>query len=564
MDVSRSPTVVSQADVEDALRALYELREVAQNDLPTFAGLVMTDELSGAFVSPVVHQVLMMDFMNHHRKSVFILPINHTKTFSIVAYILWLIARDPTVRVAVFSATEAQAAKIVGLVKSYIEGSEAFKFLSYGKVRPGSTWTSTKLRVKHSKRSKDDTLTAFGIDSKGIAGGRYDHLFGDDLLNESNTQTKDQREALIKTFTQVINSRVEPESVNPRGSVVLTNSAWHPDDLLHSMEKAGWPTMRMQVDGHIYVNDKAGDEYAFNRQYWDHPMVRPAPGAGADPTFGERLRINPAVAGGAHTETSALWPERFNGDWEAQLRRDHPIDIERLRLFYSVCRDDGSAYCKAEWVENCKRNARMLGYHQLGRWTGNPKGTYGGLDIAVSRNEGSDDVAFFIFEVLSTGHRLIVDIDYGKYDGPTIVRKLAAYAKKYGLIVRVENNAAQDLLLQFTREADVSIPIRPHTTGRNKAHPEHGVLSIFVELYNGAWIIPNDKLGRCDPKVQRWIDECLYYRPERHTGDVLMACWFAREQARKFGALPSKTPGAGVNDPNRAGGIKVRPAIRGR
>ena len=105
MDVSGSATVVSKPDVEDALRGLYELREVAQNDLPTFAGLVMTDEGTGAFVHPVAHQVLMMDFMNHHRKSVFILPINHTKTFTIVACILWLIARDPTVRIAVFSAT---------------------------------------------------------------------------------------------------------------------------------------------------------------------------------------------------------------------------------------------------------------------------------------------------------------------------------------------------------------------------------------------------------------------------------------------------------------------------
>ena len=35
-------------------------------------------------------------------------------------------------------------------------------------------------------------------------------------------------------------------------------------------------------------------------------------------------------------------------------------------------------------------------------------------------------------------------------------------------------------------------------------------------------------------EVLAWIQEMLYYDPEAHTGDRLMASWFAREAARGF------------------------------
>jgi hypothetical protein len=88
-------------------------------------------------------------------------------------------------------------------------------------------------------------------------------------------------------------------------------------------------------------------------------------------------------------------------------------------------------------------------------------------------------------------------------------------------------------------DVDVAVPIRAHTTGVNKHQRIHGVAGVFLELENGAWLIPTDpETNRCPPMVQEWIEEILDYKPPpAHTGDGLMASWLARAEARAMGAL---------------------------
>lgn len=104
---------------------------------------------------------------------------------------------------------------------------------------------------------------------------------------------------------------------------------------------------------------------------------------------------------------------------------------------------------------------------------------------------------------------------------------------------------AQDFIRQFAIAKDISLPIKAHTTGRVKAHPEHGVPALFVEMSNGAWAFPNTKTGALQPAMRRFVDECLNYTPSKHTGDVLMSCYFAREQAKKFGCVAGRKQSAG-------------------
>jgi hypothetical protein len=61
-------------------------------------------------------------------------------------------------------------------------------------------------------------------------------------------------------------------------------------------------------------------------------------------------------------------------------------------------------------------------------------------------------------------------------------------------------------------------------------------------MANGAWAFPN-RGGVCHPNIQRLIDDCLYYVPSKHTGDVLMSLFIAHEIAKKFG-IPD-APGVG-------------------
>ena len=89
---------------------------------------------------------------------------------------------------------------------------------------------------------------------------------------------------------------------------------------------------------------------------------------------------------------------------------------------------------------------------------------------------------------------------------------------------------AQDFIVQFAQAAS-AVPIKPFTTGRNKAHPEFGVEALAAEMAGGKWIIPNLD-GHMDPEISAWVSEMLYYDPMGHTGDRLMGSWFAREGSR--------------------------------
>lgn len=102
---------------------------------------------------------------------------------------------------------------------------------------------------------------------------------------------------------------------------------------------------------------------------------------------------------------------------------------------------------------------------------------------------------------------------------------------RYHSIIAVENNAAQEYILQFTKQVS-AVPIVPHHTGSNKVDPIFGVQSIAVEMSNGKWIIPSQG-GSCAPEISAWVQEMLYYDPSKHTGDRLMSSWFARELSRK-------------------------------
>lgn len=107
---------------------------------------------------------------------------------------------------------------------------------------------------------------------------------------------------------------------------------------------------------------------------------------------------------------------------------------------------------------------------------------------------------------------------------------------------------AQDYIRQFVLAKNVSIPVKAHTTGRGRSHPEYGVEGIFLEMQNGAWVIPSSRTGQVHPAVGEWIEECLYYTPDGHPGDVLMASWLGVELARQMGF-----GGRGRAAPPRAG-----------
>ncbi len=258
-------------------------------------------------------------------------------------------------------------------------------------------------------------------------------------------------------------------------------------------------------------------------------------------------------------KTGALtWPERWSTE-RIELVRADLGPLEYARQLLCQARDDTSARFKREWIDTCLEKGLGVPYCEsivdayyaddelpegvdsweelragqetIWRLTGKCS-VVTGVDLAVRPEDSADETVLFTIMVDEKGNRRVLNITAGRWTGPDILRKIQDVYEAFGGIMVVENNAAQQYIVQFLQE-NTAIPVIPFTTGRNKAHPEFGVESLAAELAGGKWVIPNMG-GVVHKEVGEWVNELLFYDPREHTGDRVMASWFAREGARRF------------------------------
>ncbi len=385
---------------------------------------------------------------------------------------------------------------------------------------------------------RDPSLVAVGVDG-ALPGARLSWILVDDILDPENTATPAGRAKVRSWFNKVVLSRRDVEGAK----IAVTNTPYHPDDLTYALEKSGWPTLVMNCDGGIYfanaddfdsddirLSDKANDNYEAECRLTAHDTAAYVVGSYED---------SPAPNPARDIEDFVpLWPEKFGRKQIAKLRTEYRSALTDFnQLYMCVCRDDESGRVKVTWIEVCKEQARDCEvYRFVEEWKENWP-TFTGVDLGVGLRSKNDKTSIFTVGVRPDQRRQILDIDAGRFSGETIVSKVIAAHDRYNSIIRVENNSAQDYIRQWVLSKDLSIPIRAHTTGKNKADPRFGLESIFVEIENGVWIFPCDQSGRVPEQVRELIEQILYYDPNGHTGDILISMWLAREQARSSGAL---------------------------
>lgn len=525
-------------------RALLRRAAAARGSVEKFFSFVMREEFGERRrLQALAHQRVVLDFVMSHNRCVIRMPPGFSKTFLMAAVTLWLLGLDHTARGAVISATQDQAAKPVSMVRDYIEhGHDEFPELGlvFPKLQRSSNkhdaWTQTKLVVERPPAIRDPSLVAVGYGG-ALPGSRLSWLVVDDILDEENTRTPEGRRKVKRWFDTTVLSRRDVRGAK----IVVTNTPWHHEDLTYALEEAGWPTLTLDCDGNIVIT---------NAPEWDTDEIRPSNHNEDRPAAPEKLspkelldierreRFRLTGHDPDDAELVPLWPELFTHEalYGKEGIREAMAEFEFNQLYKMLPRSDEDAACKREWIEKCKQAAREEGVYGLTTSYHGPNATFTGVDLAIGQGDEHGFTALFTFEVLPDKRRKILDIEVGRMRGPEIVRKIAEKTEAYGSIARVENNAAQEFILQFTLDMDITVPVKPHTTGKNKADPTFGVVSLFIELEHGAWLIPNDAAGRCHDAVQKWIDDCVYYRPPpNHTGDVLMASWFAREEAKECG-----------------------------
>ena len=461
--------------------AIFAMRyRVARDDVNEFCELVMRDERKGQAIRQSPAHEEWARLAEKHDRLVIIGHVESGKTLDLaVARTIWLLGRDPSLRVVVVSNTWHQAVKIVRTVAGYIERSETVRAV-FPALKPGRPWTPDggSITVERSVHSKDPSLAGYGV-AGDVLGSRIDHLVLDDVLDWENTRTPAGMNQMWERFHSTLLGRL-----TAKGRVIIVGNAYHYDDLLHRLEKnPRWVVRRFPAV------DERGQPY---------------------------------------------WPEQWPPA-RVEAKRVELGPIEFARQMMCVPRDDATARFKKEWIDKCL--ARGAGRSMAYGMQVIPPGcqVYTGVDLAVSAKASADLTALVTILVHPNGDRELLCVESGRMSGPEIVERIVDHHTRYQSIIIVESNQAQAYILQFTSSVS-AVPVRPFHTGANKTNPEFGVESLATEMSNGKWIIPSRNGKTLTTEVDALINELLFYDPAKHTGDRVMAMWFSREGARQ-GAL---------------------------
>lgn len=470
-----------------ARRARTARAALARKNVNTFVEYVIRDEQTN---EPIVQAALHEEWqalLDAYDQALIWAPPEHGKTNQLsIARPLFELGQNPNLRFAIISNTAEPAEKLIGSIARYVEKSDELHQV-FPRLRPSprvaDKWTANSVTVDRDSFAKDPSIQACGLHGS-VIGSRIDRLVLDDILDPENTRTPGRR-ADTYNWLKWLMGRLSADA-----RVWAIGNAFHPEDALHLLQKEWGP---------------------------------------------DRWRRTPAI----DAQGNPRWPE---GGWtkeriERARVRLGPLEFARQML--CMARSDDQARFDSKWIEKCQKRGAESALMAALRQPAPGCLVVVGCDLAVQQHSAADLTVIFVIVVHPDETRQVVCIESGRWTGPEIINRLyGAYTRFSAHRVVVENNAAQDFIIQFAADR-YAIPIVPFTTGRNKAHPEFGVESLAAEMAAGKWIIPS-KPGQDLREVDAWVQEMLYYQPGAHTGDRLMASWFAREGARLGMPEPSE------------------------
>lgn len=399
--------------------------------------------------------------------------------------ILWHLGRNPNLRVAVVSKTGDKATQITRAIRSYIEKSKELAEV-FPELIPGESWTESSFIVRRPVHSRDPSVQALGL-YDAVTGSRIDILVLDDVLDAENTATPEARKKVLKRIRGTYIDRVSKE-----GRILFLTNAWHPEDAAHVLEKDGWHCARyasVDEDGRLSWAAK-----------WDKDRLDQA-----------RLDMGPLEFARAH-----LCRARDEGE--------SPFDEDALTRAIEAAADLELVY--------------RIDPAEL------PPGAVviTGVDLATGEKKKGSHLTALVTILLwpEDNSRQLLWVEAGRWSSAEIRERVLDHDRRYLPTFVVENNAAQRWIFDIIRnQADLPEEERrlptlvPFTTGSNKAHPQFGVEGLAVEIDRGDWLFPKAGLAKAAEEVEALLADMRYYVRGAHTGDRLMALWFAREFARR-------------------------------
>lgn len=197
------------------------MRAYAMKDLFFFADAVLgynqnrpspDPENPSVNMEPGVHgEMARIVTTSKKRKRLFLVPRGHMKsTVLTVAHTIWLLCRNPNLRILIVSATGPTSESFLAEIKQHFDNNKVFRSLFPDRL-PGKTdkWNQDEIQVGgRTLAAGVPSICARGIDGN-IVGLHFDYCKADDLVTKDNITTSEQRMKIIEAF-KALESVMEP------------------------------------------------------------------------------------------------------------------------------------------------------------------------------------------------------------------------------------------------------------------------------------------------------------------------------------------------------------------
>lgn len=472
-------------------------------------------------------------------------PPDHAKTTSIsINFVVWLIHRNPDVKVVIVSKTQAMARRMLGAIKfRLLDPSYRDMHLMFapagGWKDPDQSWTQTEIYVQgRGSGEKDPTVQALGIGGH-LQGARSDFLILDDVVDRSNAGAWEEQ---ADWLAQIVTSRLPDDDeaiaaqADAPGKLIILGTRNAPVELYRVLRDE-----YLDMDGnpvYTYFAQPAVLEYAERPEDWVTlwPQTFDRDGKPRRKWDGKALAKR---RGDVRSE--ALWALTFQQQdvSETAIFPQEAVHASIAGRPVGLIPEDGPNACRG--------NLGMRGLYVVAGLDPATVGHTAMVVYAVDRNNRRRHVLDLVNQAAMSPHELRQHVK----------RLTTLYTIREW---RVERNAFQRFLTQDPELkmwlASNGCTLREHfTTGQNKWDPDFGVASLAALFLSCVVPDENDRLrkipggglielphARGCQAASDMVDQLVTWQPEAKgtKTDLLMALWFAEVAAREFLGVDSR------------------------
>lgn len=397
-------------------------------------------------------------------------------TITTIAFPIWLLLRNPNLRILIDCENATKANRFLLVIKSYFE-SPLFHELFGVLYDPKKDWNNDRLVLKRTADGLKEPSIDVGGAEKDKTGNHYDIILSDDVSGETNSRTLDQIQKVIRHVGQYL------PLLDSDGLPVFAMTAWAFGDI------SEW----VHDENEAAIRDVRPAPYIINRL----------------PAYKEKA------------------PGEFTEELEFPLLHSRATLLQALNIlkpYQFSCQyllrpmSPSTAAFRRDWIKWIGIDCPDIPYGSA------PEGTnvYITVDPALTQKDDSDYTAIVVAALKSDFSIYILDVQRGHWTRKEIFDRLVALNELYRPIY-IGMEAVfrmKDIFLYMKMQAQtqgLTLPVKTlTTTSTNKGARIMGLQPImqagrfYMRRRVGDFIYLEDEILKFDPRrIDSQTNDCL-------------------------------------------------------